>query len=417
MFIHASEKSRGYLPVMTVRRALILLLFTALVLPSAGGQDEIKKKQSQLERLRNEIDKYESRIKEREKKEHSTLELLDTYDRQSTLLRKLITKLHEQETSLQDDIDSTKRSIAALSGRLSYLKNHYAHYVMTTYKFGRTYDLELLLSSKSFNQLLIRSEYLKRFSNQRKKDLDKIDNQRSDVEEENQRLERQLAEQQELIKEKSNEEAKLAAKMKKRKLMLTDIRKDKKNFKREISRKIEAAKDMEQLIAKLIEQDRIKKERESRKSSKPPERESTAGSGFESKRGHLRWPVASGKVVARFGAQQNPVLHTITQNTGIDISVPSGTTVTSIADGEVSTIWWLPSFGNLVILDHKNGFRSVYAHLSEISVNEGEKIMEGGRIGKSGEALSGPLLHFELWKERDKQDPERWLQPRGLAQH
>ena len=64
----------------------------------------------------------------------------------------------------------------------------------------------------------------------------------------------------------------------------------------------------------------------------------------------------------------------------------------------------------------KNGFRTVYAHLSDISVNEGDVVHEGEHIGKSGEALSGPMLHFEVWKERDKQDPEQWLRPKGISQ-
>ena len=133
------------------------------------------------------------------------------------------------------------------------------------------------------------------------------------------------------------------------------------------------------------------------------------------RRGSLPWPVSRGKIVSRFGVQQNPALHTVTQNNGIDIDVPSGTYVDAVADGEVSTIWWLPSFGNLVIMNHQNGYRTVYAHLSEIAVNEGDRIRQGEQIGKSGEALAGPLLHFEIWKDREKQDPLQWLAPRGAA--
>ena len=129
----------------------------------------------------------------------------------------------------------------------------------------------------------------------------------------------------------------------------------------------------------------------------------------------MRWPVGQGKIVARFGNQQHPVLHTITQNTGIDISLPVGSDVAATSEGEVSAISWLPSFGNQISIDHSGGFRTVYAHLSEITVQEGQHVNEGAIIGKSGEALTGPLLHFEVWKDRDKQDPEAWLLPHGLA--
>ena len=404
---------------MTSGRFILVCICSVLLVRgfSVAGDDEIKKKQAQLQKLRDEIDSYEQRIKDKEKKEHATLDLLDAYDRQTILLRKLISKLHEQETALQHDIDSTRGTIDQLGSQLSFLKNHYANYVSTVYRNGQVDDLELLLSSKSLNQTLIRTEYLKRFSTQRKRDLDTIDSRRSALEVQNATLQQQLSEQRDLIKDKQKEENKLALKMKKRKNLLAEIRRDKKNFKQEIDRKTQAAKDLQQLIAKLIEEDRVKKEREERLAKeKAGASPSIAPGAFEAKRGHLRWPVSSGRLLSRFGNQEHPTLHTVTENTGIEISVPTGTPVFAVADGEVSMISWIPSYGNLIILNHKNGFRTVYTHLSEISVAEGDKVSEGRQIGKSGESLSGPMLHFEIYKDKEKQDPEQWLVPHGLTQ-
>ncbi|MEK9138510.1 MAG: M23 family metallopeptidase, partial [Bacteroidota bacterium] len=168
-----------------------------------------------------------------------------------------------------------------------------------------------------------------------------------------------------------------------------------------------------EMIADLIEQERIKREREAaeqRRTGKLPQPPAIAGN-FEMKRGKLRWPVSEGSVVAHFGNQRHPTLKTITQNTGIDIAVKAGTPVTAVAEGEVATIWWLPSYGNIIIIDHYNGYRTVYSHLAEIRVTQGQKVKEGDGIGTSGEALDGQRLHFELWKDRDKQNPELWLSP------
>jgi septal ring factor EnvC (AmiA/AmiB activator) len=398
---------------MTVPR--FALLFGVMILLSAisspARQDEIAKKRSQLQKLRTDIGKVEKKIQEKEKKEHATLELLDAYDHQAALISKLIKKLHEEEESLQQDITETHRSIDELSGKISFLKNHYANYIRAAYMNGRSNDLELLLSSTSINQLLLRSEYLRRFSDQRKKDIDKIDTHRNDLQQQHLQLQHQLEEQRQLIEEKTKEENKLAAQAKKRKTTLAEIRKDKNNIKREMNRKLGAAKQLEDLISKLIEDERARNQRPETES-----RSTAQGKIFEGRRGHLRWPVAGGKIISHFGTQENPSIHTVTQNPGIDISVGAGSTVYSIADGEVSAIWWLPSFGNLVIINHKNGYRSVYAHLSDISVSENESVSEGEAIGKSGEALSGPMLHFEIWKDREKLDPEQWLGQRGLTQ-
>ncbi|HYQ87480.1 MAG TPA: peptidoglycan DD-metalloendopeptidase family protein [Bacteroidota bacterium] len=414
---------------MNARAICIGLLLLGLFRPETLAQrDDLKKKRSDLEKLRRDIDTYEQKIKQKERKEHSTLGLLDSYDHQASLVRKLINKLHDEETALQHDINRTRGLIGGLNDRVSFLKGQYAQYVAAAYKSGRTYDLELLLTAGSLNEMLIRSEYLKRFSEQRRTDIGEISGQRVDLESQRARLQEQLISQRELIAEKGREEKKLAQRVQKRKLLLADIRKDKRSYKREIDRKTEDAKKLEQLIAGLIERDRAKIRKPKAPGAKPHEtaappvapgqdrvtrQEPAAGQGL--RRGSVPWPVSQGKIVSRFGVQQNPALHTVTQNNGIDIDVPSGTYVDAVADGEVSTIWWLPSFGNLVIMNHQNGYRTVYAHLSEIAVNEGDRIKQGEQIGKSGEALAGPMLHFEIWKEREKQDPLQWLAPRGAA--
>jgi murein hydrolase activator len=395
-----------------VQRALVIVILVGAFAEHGvfSYGDDLKKKQSQLEQLRQEIDRYEKQITDREKKEKATLDLLGTYDRQATLYRRLIKKLHDQEVVLQSDIKTTRQTMNDLGNQLTFLKKQYARYAATAYKTSRTYDLELLLASRSFNQMLIRSEYLKRFSEQRKKDFARITDQHTAMEEQEILLQKQLAEQQSLLAEKQREENKLITKSKKRKQILAIIRKDKKNFKKELDRKKQDVKELEQLIAKLIEEERVKSERKDRV------REPATTGTFQSKRGRLHWPVAQGKLTARFGNQEHPTLHTITQNTGIDIAVPAGTNVEAVADGEVAKIFWLPSFGNLVILNHNNGYRTVYAHLSEIAVEEGDAVREGNLLGKSGESLGGSVLHFEIYKDRDKLDPEQWLRSRGVSQ-
>ena len=414
MFLYPSETSGGDTAV-TLRSIILITIACGTVLAFAvtsTGQEEIKKKRGQLQKLKKDIDEYEKKIKDREKKEHATLELLDTYDRQAILLKRLVAKMHEQETSLQQDIDSTRKTIHSLANQFEFLNQQYARYAASVYRHGRTYDLELLLASKSFNQLLLRGEYLRRFSEQQKRDIDHIGSQKDAYEEQNDLLQRQLAEQRDIIAEKAREEATLLLKMKKRKSLLSEIRRDKKNYRKEMGRKLDAAKEMEQLIARLIEEDRARRAREKAISR---ERSPSPAGAFDANRGHLRWPVGQGKVVGRFGNQENPSLHTVTQNPGIDIAVPSGTNVQAVTDGEVSLISWLPSYGNLVILNHQNGFRTVYSHLSDINVDEGEQVNEGDRLGTSGEALSGPMLHFEIWKDRYKLDPEQWLRVHGLS--
>ncbi len=398
----------------------ILAVFAGIIAPYSAlssNDEEIKKKQVELTQLRKEIEAYEDRISETARRESATLELLDNYDRQTGLLKKLLASFRDEEKDLQRQIEETRKTITALSSQLAFAKRHYAKYVQSIFKYGRTYDLELLLTSRSVNQLFIRAEYLKKFSSQRKDDIQKIAGKRVTIENENLILQSQLSRERKLIAEKSKEEERLHGKIQKRTKLLADTRRDKKNYQREIERKRNAAKDVEGIISRLVEEERMKAEREAELAREGKISLPTEGLGiFDGRKGKLRWPVPHGRLAARFGNQQHPVLKTITQNTGIDIAVPVGTDVVAVADGIVSTIYWLPSFGNLIILNHAGGYRTVYAHLSDIEAREGEKVLEGSRVGKSGEALSGPLVHFEVWKYREKQDPEIWLRPQGLTQ-
>ncbi|MBM2846804.1 MAG: Peptidase protein [Bacteroidetes bacterium] len=398
---------------MTHRAATYILLILFLLI-SGGVQsstkDEIKKRQAELQSIRDQIRQFEEKIERQQKNEQSTLELLDTYDRKATLVRRLIARLRNEEKEMQDSVEVTRTEIKHLGSQLEFLKKHYANYVASAYKAGQLHDIELLLASRSINQFYIRAEYLRRFSDQRKSDIGRIRTKKDEIEEKQAQLQEQLSEERRLIAEKGAEEDRLAALVADRRQVLQQIRKDKKIAQRELDRRLASVKELERLIADLIEQDRIKKEREHQRTGKLPQPPGMAGS-FETKRGKLRWPVSEGAVVARFGNQRHPTLKTITQNTGIDIAVTTGTSVTAVADGEVATIWWLPSYGNIIIVDHYSGYRTVYSHLAEIRVTQGQKVKEGESIGTSGESLDGARLHFELWKDREKQNPELWLSP------
>ncbi len=390
----------------------LLCILVLCLVPSlhAQSRSEFSRRQKELQSIRDQIREMESRIKEQQKKEKVSLDLLDTYDRKAGLVRSLISRLRTEEADLQHRIDASRSTITQLERQYGFLKDQYASYVTSIYKAGPVHDTELLLSSNSLNQLSIRNEYLKRFSAQRKRDADTIVTRKRDLEEVQARLQVQLSDQHRLISEKGDEEHRLAALASERRTMVAKIQKDRKMLQRSIERQSKAARDLEGIIARLVENERIRKERsaESSKANRLPLPPAMTGD-FVTRRGRLRWPVTEGTIVAHFGSQKHPTLKTITQNTGIDIAVKAGTSVNAVADGEVATIWWLPGYGNLLILNHYSGYRTVYSHLADIKVAEGQKVKEGEEIAESGEAVDGPRLHFEVWKDRENQNPELWL--------
>jgi septal ring factor EnvC (AmiA/AmiB activator) len=390
----------------------IILLCAAPALLGYSVQDEIRRRQLELQAIRDQIAGLEKKIKQQQLNESEALDLVETYDRKATLVRKLIAKYRQEERELQRRIERTSVEATRLQSDLDFLKRQYAKYVASAYKSGRTRDLELLLSSRSINQFYVRTSYLRMFTAQRRRDAEEISEKKLSLDETRAHVQNQLTEERRLIAEKAAEEDRLTALAADRRSVLGQIRKDRKLLQRSIDRQMKAARELEDVISSLIESDRIKEEREeeeARRSQQPLPQPPASKGVFESRKGRLRWPVSQGTVVAKFGNQKHPTLRTVTVNTGIDIAVDPGSPVSAVADGQVAKIFWMPSYGNLLILNHAGGYRTVYTHLSEITVAEGQRVAEGDIIAQSGESLEGARLHFEIWKDREKQNPELWL--------
>ncbi|MGQ9644700.1 MAG: murein hydrolase activator EnvC family protein, partial [Ignavibacterium sp.] len=130
---------------------------------------------------------------------------------------------------------------------------------------------------------------------------------------------------------------------------------------------------------------------------------------FADMKGNMIWPVNRGKIVSHFGEQRNKKLNTVTVSYGIDILARGDLSIKIVADGVVSAVEWLPGYGTVIIVSHKDGFKTVYGHLAEVYVNEGDRLKTGSLIGKVGESLEGNILHFQIWNGRQSVNPENWL--------
>jgi murein DD-endopeptidase MepM/ murein hydrolase activator NlpD len=133
---------------------------------------------------------------------------------------------------------------------------------------------------------------------------------------------------------------------------------------------------------------------------------------FAKGRGSLDWPVR-GTVIGRFGPETHPKYGTTTLNNGIDIQAAMGAPVRAVAKGRVEyTSDDYAGYGEIVILNHGDGYYTLYAHLSDISVSQSQEVTPGQVIGKVGDtgSLKGVELHFEVRKGGSALNPEDWLQ-------
>jgi septal ring factor EnvC (AmiA/AmiB activator) len=410
---------------MTYTIKILLIIVTVAPIAFLQEQNQIEEKKAELQLLRNEISQLEEDISQKSAKEKESFEILENYNKQAHLLNKLILKLIRQEAAQKKEIKILRTEIKSIESDIKILMDNYAKYVVALYKKGPYNELESIVNAESVRQALVRIQYLQKFSERRKIDLEQFYDKkqelivtRAKIESEQKRLEK-------LVAEKEVEEKQLKSKLGERKRILASIKKDQEVLKKNLSVKVESQKQIESLVAKLVaEVERKKREKELQKQNLIASTEAgiineaellnetnlgseyllntSNYSSFSELKGKMNW-------VKGFGKDENKELKTVTLNYGVDISAKNDHNVRCVADGVISAIDWLPGYGSVIIVTHKGEYRTVYSHLSEIFVDEGEEIKAGKVIAKISDSLEGKVLHFEIWNSRENQNPELWL--------
>jgi len=423
-----------------VKIVFYILLFVHLLLNinSYAQTNQIDSRKEELTKLRNEISRLENELAQKNKKEKKTLEDLDNISKQNFLVNKLLTKLRSEEAQKENEINKSVSTIALIENEIDLLQKNYAKYVTATYKNGIHTEWETILDANSFQQAVIRLEYLKRFSVSREKDLVKLEANKKNLLIAKAKLETEKKEKEVLTQQKEVEEKTLSKKLKDQKSILAEIKKDKKKISKSVSDKRKSEQKIRDMIVKLFEEAEAKRKKEEELKLKREEEQrlkktetvvsketktkkevlqsdyetdlSTSNfTSFSELKGKLNWPISKGKVVRKFGESLNPNLKTLTVNYGVDIRASGDMSVKCVAEGVVSAVEWLPGYGTVLIISHKGNYRTVYGHLSEVFVKEGDKIKTGGVIAKVGESVEGNILHFEVWSGRQNVNPELWL--------
>ena len=414
---------------------LIIVLFASGKLFSQ--EEEIKAKQGQLSSIKDEITSLETELKSKTRKEKESFSAIENYSRQSFLINKLIGSYRTEEKQKEAKISESEQKISQLEDEIKQLQKNYAKYIKAAYMHGQPDELEMVVDAASVQQALLRLKYLEKFSDQRTKDIAKLKESREQLIVEKEILKKEKEAKAQLAAAKEKEESTLLSRLDERKRILKIIKHDKSELKKEIEAKKQAEIKIRSLITNLIaEAERKKKEeadrlaREKLKGDVRPaedlsdiKAENNTGessaydvnlstsdfASFSSLKGRLNWPVANGKIIRKYGENRNNKTNTVMLNYGVDIAASKDINVKAVSDGVISAIDWIPGYGSVVIVTHKGDYRTVYSHLSEIYVNEGDKVKPGSVIAQVGDSIEGKILHFEIWNSRENQNPEVWL--------
>ena len=415
--------------MLRLSRVLFFLFSTFLYLTTfPQSKEDLKKQKLELE---EEINYTTELLNKTKSNKNKSLDYLKVLESQIKSKEQLLITLNIEISLLSTQIKKTERlvlknkeSIVNEEKSLENLKDEYAKMIYAAYKQKDSRNnLIFIISSSDFNQAYKRVIYLKQYSAFRKSQALKITESQIKLRKNKEKLAQQKdmlieesATKKLLISNKKNELESVNSIKDEKQQLIEKLRKKEGIFKKQLQDKQKKAKELDDKLRKIIEEE-IRKAREEAKKrngndnfSLTPEALALS-SEFASNKGKLPWPLEKGVIISKYGKQKHAVFSGVeTFNNGIDIATDKNTFVRVIFDGTVSRIFFIKGEGKAVLINHGEYF-SVYSGLKEVSVKTGDKLLSKEKIGVviTNEQENKTELHFEIWKEYEKHDPSNWL--------
>jgi septal ring factor EnvC (AmiA/AmiB activator) len=392
-------------------RILVLLFFT-LVFSAAQAQKKTKaqlqkEKQQQLEKIQ-EVEKI---LGETADKKENTLGELSALNQRIVEQENLIRSIKKEITFLDGEIGENNDIIQALQDDLKKFRKEYASMLFAAQKANNsTTRLTFLFSAASFDQFLMRLQYMEQYSETRKLQAELITQVQGELTGQIKTIEGQRTEKNKLLQDGVDENQNLVDLKKKQSVMVKKLEKEEKKLRKDLDASRETLAKLDKLIETVI---REEIEREAALAAASGASSSNAialSASFEDNKNKLPWPVASGFISQKFGLQNHPVLKGIVQkNDGVNIQTKANEKVKCVFEGQVSWVAFIANVGSAVLIKHGDYF-TLYAGLKEVAVKTGQKVIVDQEIGKVISTPDGVSeLHFEIRKTTQALDPQTWL--------
>lgn len=427
---------------------LTCILF--LVIPlSAQSSRLIKELESKRGELQKQIADTESLLKNTKKDVGSQLNSLASLTGQIEERKRYILAINNDVEALERELSVLERQLRTLQRDLQDKKKKYESSVQYLYRNKSIEEkLMFIFSAKSLGQTYRRLRYVREYATYQRLQGEEILKKQEQIKKKRAELLQVKTAKENLLKEREDEKQKLEGQEKQKREMVANLQKKQKGLQSEINKKRREANQLnariDKLIAEEIERARkraaeeARREAAARKKSEAKEGKSTSASpgtetkkkaepleaysmskadrelsgNFVSNRGKLPMPISGPYIItSHYGQYAVEGLRNVKlDNKGIDIQGKPGAQARAIFDGKVAAVFQLNGLFN-VLIRHGN-YISVYCNLSSASVKSGDTVSTKQAIGQvfSDASDNGrTVLHFQLRKEKDKLNPEPWL--------
>ena len=446
-----------------IKRIIALLLFCIVLNSPLDAQTNASREdlQKQEQSLRKELDELNRLLEQTKKNKKSSLGQLAVIRSKIAKREALVNGIRKQVKILDAAIYNNQLDVQRLNKDLDTLKSRYAKSIIFSYKGRSGYEyLNFLFSAKSFNDAVKRITYLKSYRQNREAQANAINMSQNDLNQKinilsNNKKDRLKTssvqnEQLQVLEQDKKEQDKVVKQLKSKEAEITAQVKQKESQRRKMQQALTALIKREIQEAERREKDRLAKAKaanaEATNKAKASDNNSTAKANikigkvegglssttdnrpysaletteegretsisFENNRGNLPWPVDRGNVYVHFGVENIPGTKLNRKSDGIEIALPKGSPVKSVANGTV--IYVGDVNGDLSIFVKHGKYFTTYSHLSTASVKVMQEVRAGTVLGRSGVNLDGEgALLFSINNEKVVFfDPESWLKNR-----
>ena len=396
------------------RRALargapwLVLALVLLPAPLTAQTDSIAASRRRLEEIRRERDRLQEQQQQLEGQVHDVHDELANLERQRESTQRIVAEIERQIGGLASQLDRSSAELILAEDNLSERRAVLQRRLVDIYKRGRLYTFQALLAAESFGDLLSRYKYLYLTSRQDRALVTEVERLRNRVVSERNTILDVRAQLDRTRQEREAEVAKYTQLAEAREKRLASLQRSARNTERRLAA---LQKDEARLNGLLAALERARKEAAARGALRGTV--SGPGSITTASLGKLDWPV-EGTIVYRFGRDTLPSGGIIRWN-GVGIAAPVGTPVRAVEAGKVRLVGQFGTYGLTIVLEHGNGYYSVYSHLQTAAVKLGTAVTKAQTIGTVGGENSdyGPHLHFEIRGENQVAlDPTAWLRKR-----
>lgn len=364
--------------------SILVIVYFIFFAWNLKGQN-LTDKEQELKEIENKIKQQEKLLEQIDEKKDKTKSQINQSLQQKKNIEKKISEYTKKEQQLKQTLNNLSKNLDKTKLQLSHHQNIINYEFLKLFAYANEKELRrkknndgyllqkvILESTKKFRKLDEKKEYM---SAQKQKNYKNYKNVH---------WEKILTN-----KEKKNYEKEIVS------LQQNYQQLDKKN--QVICQKTEALKKQAQALNDLI------------KKLKLVTYDQEYSYEFASER--LAWPV-KGKIIRQYGMQRNAEDNIVVENDGIDIAVTVGTDVKAIDKGVVAYANRYGASGKLIIIDHQNGYFSLYSHNDILLVTKGEKVKKQQVIAKSGKTGSAEkaCLHFEIRKDSKPVNPLNYLE-------